>query len=98
VNCTAPLDILVRNEYSDQLSHVNSAGRRKAEKATVKAALRLTSSYESLSVETIARSMSLVISPRSRIAVVPKTRWDPRRIRLMRGSSNTSVEIPLSTW
>jgi hypothetical protein len=64
----------VREECISHLSQVNSAGRRKAEKATVNAARRLTSSWESVSVEIIAKRMSLVISLRSRIGFVPKTR------------------------
>ena len=44
VNWIAPLETWVRGECMSHLSQVNSAGRRKAEKATVNAARRLTSS------------------------------------------------------
>jgi hypothetical protein len=89
----------VRNDNLVHLSQVNSPGRKKAEKATVKAARRLMSSYELLlKVGTMAKSISRVISLRSRISVTPNTRCAPRMIRLMRGLSNMVVGIPRSTW
>jgi hypothetical protein len=74
VKLTEPLEISERNEVLFQESHVNSPERRNPPNAGVNAARMLTSSSELLRVETIARSMSLVISPRSRIVVSPNTR------------------------
>jgi hypothetical protein len=75
LNWIDPLETWVRNDNLVHLSQVNSPGRKKAEKATVKAALRLISSYELLlKVGTMARSISRVISRRSRTSVTPNTR------------------------
>ena len=100
VNSTDCRETRVSGEvFGFQDSHVNSDGRRNAANATQKAVWRLRSLKVVESKVAIAASrMSLVISARFRTGLVPWILRAPRKMREIRGSLNTSIEMPFSIW